>query len=92
VSIVVSTLFQYGNLSLRTLIAITTFFERGIARALADAVDGAFDLPRAAGQAGQRIRNRHAEVVMAMDGEHRLVRVRHAFDQRPQRVYSSGTV
>ena len=62
------------------------FFQRGIAGALADAVDGAFDLPRAAGNAGQRIRHRHAEIVMAMHREYRLVGVRHPLDQRPHEV------
>ena len=62
------------------------FFERRIAGPLADAVDGAFDLPRAAGDAGQRIRHRHAEVVMAMHGKNRLVGIRHALDQRAHEV------
>ena len=53
-------------------------FERRVARPLADAVDGAFDLPRAAAHPGERIRHRQAEVVVAMDGEDRLVRIRHA--------------
>ena len=53
-------------------------FQRRIAGALADAVDGAFDLARAAVHAGQRIRHRHAEIVMAMHREHRLVGIRHA--------------
>ncbi len=70
VSIVASMLVQYGNMSLRTLHRHHDFFERGVAGALADAVDGAFDLPRAAAHAGQRIRHRHAEIVMAMHREH----------------------
>src|SRR5205085_554598 len=50
----------------------------GVARALAEAVDGAFDLPRAAElHRGERIRHRHAEVVMAMHRPDRLARVRH---------------
>ncbi len=57
------------------------FFQRGIACPLADAVDGAFDLPRAAGDAGQRVRHRHAEIVMAVHREYRLVGIRHPFDQ-----------
>ena len=62
-------------------------FERGVARALADAVDGALDLPRAAANARQRIRHRQAEIVVAMDGEDRLVGVRHALaDAAEQRV------
>ena len=43
--------------------------ERAIARPLADAVDGAFDLPRAAADGGERIGDRHAEIVVAMGGE-----------------------
>ena len=44
-------------------------FERGIAGPLADAVDGALDLPRAGRDAGQRVGDRQAEVVVAVDGE-----------------------
>ncbi len=59
------------------------FFERRIARALAETVDRALDLTRTANlHAGERIRHRHAEVVMAMHGEHRLVRIRNTFAQR----------
>ncbi len=54
------------------------FFERGVAGALADAVDGAFDLPRAGAHAGERIRHRHAEIVVAMHREARQVGIRHA--------------
>src|SRR5580698_5326254 len=57
-------------------------FERGIARAFADAVDGAFDLTRAAGDTGERVGDCHAEVVVAVDREHGLVGVRHPLDQR----------
>ncbi len=53
------------------------FFERGVAGAFADAVDGAFDLPRAGAHAGERIRHRHAEIVMAMHREARQVGIRH---------------
>jgi len=48
-------------------------FERGVARALADAVDGAFNLPRTRLDARKRISHGHAEVVMAMDGKDGLV-------------------
>ena len=54
------------------------FFQRGVAGALADAVDGAFDLARAGAHAGERIRHRHAEIVVAMHREARLVGIRHA--------------
>ena len=53
-------------------------FERGVAGALADAVDGALDLAGAGAHAGERIRHRHAEIVMAMHGKARLVGIRHA--------------
>jgi hypothetical protein len=42
------------------------FFQRRIARALANAVDGALDLPRTAHHAGDGICHRHAEIVVAM--------------------------
>ena len=51
--------------------------ERGVAGALADAVDGAFDLPDAGAHAGERVGHRHAEIVVAMRGEARLVGIRH---------------
>src|SRR5205085_1758024 len=55
------------------------FLQRGVAGALAEAVDGAFNLPRAAKlYRGERVRYRHAEVVMAVHRPHRLVRVGHA--------------
>ncbi len=57
------------------------FLERGVAGALADAVDGAFDLADAGTHPGERIRYRHAEIVVAMRGEARLVGVRHALAQ-----------
>ena len=56
------------------------FFQRRIARPLAEAVDRALDLPCAARDAGQRIGDREAEIVMAMGREDRLVGIRHARD------------
>src|SRR5712692_8372432 len=54
--------------------------ERRIAGALAEAVDGALDLARAADHhRGERVGDRHAEVVVAMHAPHRLVRVRYFF-------------
>ena len=44
-------------------------FERGVAGALADAVDGALDLAGAAIDAGERVGDGHAEVVVAVRGE-----------------------
>ena len=42
------------------------FFERCIARAFANAVDGHFSLTRARLNSSQRIRGCHAEIIMAM--------------------------
>ena len=53
-------------------------FERGVAGALADAVDRALDLPRAALHRRQRVGDGQAEVVVAVRAEHHLVGVRHA--------------
>ena len=50
------------------------FFERGVAGALPDAVDGALDLTRAGEHAGQRIRDRETEIVVTMRGEDDLFR------------------
>ena len=52
-------------------------FQRGVAGPLADAVDGAFDLPAAGADAGQRVGHRHAEIVVAVHGEDHLLRARH---------------
>ena len=62
-------------------------FERAIAGALAQAVDGALDLAGAADlHAGQRIGHRHAQVVVAMHRPDRLVAVGHALAQRLDEV------
>ena len=61
-------------------------FERGIARPLADAVDGALDLPRAGTHAGQRIGHRHAEIVVAVHREDRLLRARHLLHHRAEHL------
>src|SRR6185437_10103887 len=53
------------------------FFERAVAGTLAETVDRALDLPRAADlDAGERVRDRHAEVVVAMHRPDRLVGIR----------------
>ena len=52
-------------------------FERGVAGALADAVDRALDLTDARGDRRVRIRHRQPEIVVAVRAEHRLVGVRH---------------
>ena len=58
------------------------FFKRAIAGALAQAVDRAFNLPCTADfHACQRVRNGHAEIVMAMHGPHNFVRIGNAFTQ-----------
>ena len=58
-------------------------FERAVAGALAQAVDGALDLARAADlDAGQRVGHRHAQVVVAMHRPDRLVGVGNALAQR----------
>ena len=68
------------------------FFERRVARALADAVDRALDLPHAALDGGQAVGDGEPEVVVAVRAEHGLVRVRHARGESPRRTraISSG--
>ena len=56
-------------------------FERRIARPLAEAVDGAFDLAGAADHAGERVGDRHAEIVMAMGREDHRAGIGHPLDQ-----------
>ena len=57
------------------------FFHGGVARALADPVHGALDLAGAGPDRGQRVRDRQAQVVVAVDREARQVRLRHALAQ-----------
>ena len=56
-------------------------FQRRIARAFAQAVDGALNLPRAAFDSRQRVGRRHAQIIMAMGGENHLIRARDLGDQ-----------
>jgi O-acetyl-ADP-ribose deacetylase (regulator of RNase III) len=56
-------------------------FERGVAGALAEAVDRALDLARAGQHRGERVGHGQAEVVVAMHRPHHLVGVGHALDQ-----------
>ena len=58
-------------------------FERRVARAFADAVDGALDLPRAGLHRGDGIRHRESQIVVAMHADDRAVaqRPHHAADQ-----------
>ena len=54
------------------------FFQRRVAGAFADAVDGALHLARAAANAGQRIGHGHTQVVVRVRAEHNVVHARHA--------------
>ncbi|EEF93541.1 hypothetical protein CATMIT_01827, partial [Catenibacterium mitsuokai DSM 15897] len=62
------------------------FFQRAVAGALADAVDGALDLARAAFDRGQAVGHGQAQVVVAVGAEHRFFGVAHVgtqvFEQR----------
>ena len=53
--------------------------DRGVAGALADAVDAALDLARPRAYRGQRVGHRHAQVVVAMHGEDHVTQRRHLF-------------
>ena len=65
--------------------------KRGVARALAQAVDRALDLPRAAQHAAQRVGHRHTQIVVAVHGVFHLVRTRHVADDRlDQRLHLTG--
>ena len=57
-------------------------FERGVAGALADAVDRALDLPGAGADGRERVGDGEAEVVVAMGAEDRAVGVGHPLDDR----------
>ena len=57
------------------------FFERAVARALADAVDGALDLARAGHHGGQAVGHRHAEIVVAVHRQADLVDAAHVLAQ-----------
>ena len=57
------------------------FFERGVARALAEAVDGTFDLARAACDGGKGVGRGHTKVVVAVGCEDNIIRTWHGFDQ-----------
>ena len=56
-------------------------FQSGVAGALADSVDRNFDLAGAVHDRRQRVRDREAQIVMAMDREDRLPDVLHALSQ-----------
>lgn len=57
------------------------FFQRAIARALTDAIDGAFHLARTAFDGRQRVGHRQAQIVVAVRAEDDLVGTFHAGDQ-----------
>ena len=57
------------------------FFERAVAGPLAEAVDRALDLAGAVLDGRQAVGHRQAEVVVAVNADHRLVDVRHALDE-----------
>ena len=56
-------------------------FQRGVARPFAQAVDGAFDLPRPRRDRRQSVGGRHAEIVVAMGGKDHAIRPRHLRQQ-----------
>src|SRR5215470_5870576 len=51
------------------------FFQRGVARPLADSIDGAFHLTGAVANASQRVGNRHSQVVVAVNTDGGLLDV-----------------
>ena len=55
--------------------------QRGIAGALADAVDGAFHLAHAGPDGGERIGDRQAQIVVVVRGEDHLLGPRHPLAQ-----------
>ena len=59
-------------------------FERRVAGALADAVDRALDLPGAAFDRGERIRDGQAEIVVAVRAEDHPIGMRHALANRAE--------
>ena len=62
------------------------FLERRVPRALADAVQRHLDLPRAGTDAGQRVRDREAEVVVAVRRDDDAGMLRGQLDDAPDRV------
>ena len=60
--------------------------EAGVARALADAVDGALHLRRARLDAGEGVRDGHAEVVVTVDGEVDVLRADDVLTQKADQL------
>ena len=58
------------------------FFQRAVPGPFAQAVDGALDLARAGLHGGQAVGHGHAQVVVTVDADHRLVDIGHAVAQR----------
>ena len=59
-------------------------FERGVARAFADAVDREFHLAGAILDGGQGVRRAEPEVILAVEAHAALVDVRHVFEDRAE--------
>ena len=57
------------------------FLERAVAGTLADAVDGAFDLPCAGDDGGQAVGDRHAQIIVTVHGEPDFVDAAHVLAQ-----------
>ena len=62
------------------------FFQRSIACTFPQAIDRAFNLPRACLHRCQRIGGRHAKVVVAMGGKDDAIGTRHPFEQHADQV------
>jgi hypothetical protein len=60
--------------------------QRGVAGALADAVDRALHLPGTGGQAGERVGDRQPEIVVAVDGQHDVAQIRDRLVQTGQEI------
>ena len=65
----------------RVFNAIDHFFERAVAGALADAIDGALDLARTGHDGGQAVGHRHAQIIMTVDRKADLVDAAHVLAQ-----------
>src|SRR6185295_14951111 len=57
------------------------FLERTVARALADAVDRALDLARAGDHGGEAVGDRHAEIIVTVDGKASALDAAHVLPQ-----------
>ena len=66
-------------------------FQRRIAGAFTQTVDGAFHLARAVEYCGERVADRQTQVVVTVYREDRLVRIGHPFDQGPDEFTELGS-